>query len=64
MNAHVPPGYVLSLNRIKVVAVAIALNSHVGAAKEGCSCYGGFGYEARNAGSERIPQYADTTSQS
>lgn len=37
-------------------------NGHVGAAKEGYTCHGGFGYGIRNVDGERMLEYADTAS--
>ncbi|VDO72001.1 unnamed protein product [Heligmosomoides polygyrus] len=38
------------------------LNGHVGAAKDGYSCHGGFGYGSRNPDGERILEYAESHS--
>ncbi|VDO25240.1 unnamed protein product, partial [Heligmosomoides polygyrus] len=43
-----------------VIVVAGGLNGHVGAARDGYSCHGGFGYESRNADGERILEYAES----
>ncbi|VDP40601.1 unnamed protein product [Heligmosomoides polygyrus] len=43
-----------------MIVVASDLNGHVGAAKDGYSCHGGFGYGSRNANGERILEYADS----
>ncbi|VDP59630.1 unnamed protein product, partial [Heligmosomoides polygyrus] len=42
------------------VVIAGDLNGHVGTAKDGRSCHGGFGYGARNTDGERILEYADS----
>ncbi|VDO63056.1 unnamed protein product [Heligmosomoides polygyrus] len=42
------------------VVIAGDINGHVGTAKYGRSCHGGFGYGARNADGERILEYADS----
>ncbi|VDP22621.1 unnamed protein product [Heligmosomoides polygyrus] len=42
--------------------VAGDLNGHVGAAKDGYSCHGGFGYGSRNVDGERILEYAESHS--
>ena len=41
------------------IIVAGDLNGHVGAAKDGYACHGGFGYGSRNADGERVLDYAD-----
>ncbi|EYC22094.1 hypothetical protein Y032_0018g3708 [Ancylostoma ceylanicum] len=43
-----------------IIAVAGDLNGHVGAAKDGYRCHGGFGYGTRNDDGERILEYADS----
>ncbi|VDO83073.1 unnamed protein product [Heligmosomoides polygyrus] len=43
-----------------MVVVAGDFNGHVGAAKDGYSCHGGFGYGSRNADGARILEYADS----
>ncbi|VDO19673.1 unnamed protein product [Heligmosomoides polygyrus] len=45
-----------------VIIVAGDLNGHVGAAKDGYSCHGGFGYGSRNPDGERILEYAESHS--
>uniref|UniRef100_A0A183F9N2 Endo/exonuclease/phosphatase domain-containing protein n=1 Tax=Heligmosomoides polygyrus TaxID=6339 RepID=A0A183F9N2_HELPZ len=45
-----------------VIIVAGDLNGHVGAAKDGFSCHGGFGYGSRNPDGERILEYAESHS--
>ncbi|VDP47262.1 unnamed protein product [Heligmosomoides polygyrus] len=45
-----------------VIIVAGGLNGHVGAAKDGYSCHGGFGYGSRNPDGERILEYAESHS--
>ncbi|EYC16287.1 hypothetical protein Y032_0034g2906 [Ancylostoma ceylanicum] len=42
-----------------IILVAGDLNGHVGAAKNGYRCHGGFGYGTRNDDGERILEYAD-----
>ncbi|EYC19864.1 hypothetical protein Y032_0023g759 [Ancylostoma ceylanicum] len=42
------------------IVVAGDLNGHVGAAKDGYRCHGGFGYGTRNDDGERILEYADS----
>ncbi|EYB98255.1 hypothetical protein Y032_0133g1803 [Ancylostoma ceylanicum] len=42
------------------IVVAGDLNGHVGAAKDGYTCHGGFGYGIRNDDGERILEYADS----
>ncbi|VDP07980.1 unnamed protein product [Heligmosomoides polygyrus] len=51
-TAEVPPK--------DVIIVAGDLNGHAGAAKDGYSCHGGFGYRSRNADGERILEYAES----
>ncbi|VDO93254.1 unnamed protein product [Heligmosomoides polygyrus] len=41
-----------------VTIVAVDLNGHVGAAKDGYGCHGGLGFGSRNADGERILEYA------
>ncbi|VDP13807.1 unnamed protein product [Heligmosomoides polygyrus] len=41
-----------------VIVVAGSLDGHVGAAKDGYSCHGGFGYGSRNADGKRFLEYA------
>ncbi|VDO62965.1 unnamed protein product [Heligmosomoides polygyrus] len=43
-----------------VIIVAGHLNGHVGAAKDGYSCHGGFGFGSRNPDGERIHEYAES----
>ncbi|VDO96432.1 unnamed protein product [Heligmosomoides polygyrus] len=45
-----------------VIIVVGDLNGHVGAAKDGYSCHGGFGYGSRNADGEPILEYAESYS--
>ncbi|VDP31469.1 unnamed protein product [Heligmosomoides polygyrus] len=45
-----------------VIIVAGDLNGHVGAAKDGYSCHGGFGYGSRNPDGERTLEYAESHS--
>ncbi|VDP30874.1 unnamed protein product [Heligmosomoides polygyrus] len=45
-----------------VIIVAGDLNGHVGAAKDGYSCHGGFGYGSCNPDGERILKYAESHS--
>ncbi|VDO93095.1 unnamed protein product [Heligmosomoides polygyrus] len=45
-----------------VIIVAGDINGHVGAAKDGYSCHGGFGYGSRNADGGRILEYAESPS--
>ncbi|VDO65843.1 unnamed protein product [Heligmosomoides polygyrus] len=51
-TAEVPPK--------DVIIVAGNLDGHEGAAKDGYSCHGGFGYGSRNADGERILVYAES----
>ncbi|EYC40925.1 hypothetical protein Y032_0589g370 [Ancylostoma ceylanicum] len=43
-----------------VIVVAGDLNGHVGAAKDGYRCHGGFGYGTRSDDGERVLEYADS----
>ncbi|EYB93756.1 hypothetical protein Y032_0179g731 [Ancylostoma ceylanicum] len=43
-----------------IIVAAADFNGHVGAAKDGYRCHGGFGYGTRNDYGERILEYADS----